>query len=62
MPSYPLESAMQNSVTWYFQALDQQTNLSSIKKYVQEIGYGNQIVEGDASSYWINSSLKISKP
>ena len=55
-----LESAMQNSVTWYFQALDQQTNLSSIKKYVQEIGYGNQIVEGDASSYWINSSLKIS--
>lgn len=55
-----LESAMQNSVTWYFQALDQQTNLPSIKKYVQEIGYGNQIVEGDASSYWINSSLKIS--
>ena len=55
-----LESAMQNSVTWYFQALDQQTSLPSIKKYVQEIGYGNQIVEGDASSYWINSSLKIS--
>ena len=31
-----LESAMQNSVTWYFQALDQQASLSSIKKYVQE--------------------------
>ena len=55
-----LESAMQNSVTWYFQALDQQASLSSIKKYVQEIGYGNQLVEGDISSYWINSSLKIS--
>ena len=55
-----LESAMQNSVTWYFQALDRQTSLSSIKKYVQELGYGNQIVEGDISSYWINSSLKIS--
>lgn len=55
-----LESAMQNSVTWYFQALDRQATLSSIKKYVQEIGYGNRLVEGDVSSYWINSSLKIS--
>lgn len=55
-----LESAMQNSVTWYFQALDQQTGLSSIKKYVQEIEYGNEVIEGDISSYWINSSLKIS--
>lgn len=55
-----LESAMQNSVTWYFQALDQQTSLSSIKAYIQEIGYGNQLIEGDTSSYWINSSLKIS--
>lgn len=55
-----LESAMQNSVTWYFQALDQQASLSSIKEYVQEIGYGNRRIEGDLSSYWINSSLKIS--
>ncbi len=55
-----LESAMQNSVTWYFQALDQRASLSSIKEYVQEIGYGNRCIEGDISSYWINSSLKIS--
>lgn len=55
-----LESAMQNSVTWYFQALVQQSSLPSIKEYVKEIGYGNQLVEGDISSYWINSALKIS--
>ncbi len=55
-----LESAMQNSVTWYFQTLDQRASLSDIEKYVQEIGYGNQIVEGDIASYWLNSSLKIS--
>ncbi len=55
-----LESAMQNSVTWYFQTLDQFANLSDIEKYVQEIGYGNQIVVGDITSYWLNSSLKIS--
>lgn len=51
---------MQNSVTWYFQTLDQFANLSDIEKYVQEIGYGNQIVVGDITSYWLNSSLKIS--
>lgn len=55
-----LASAMQNSVTWYFQTLDQQASFSSIKKYIQTIGYGNQLVEGDCSSYWLNSSLKIS--
>ncbi len=55
-----LESAMKNSVTWYFQAIDQKVGLSSIKDFVHEIGYGNQIVRGDISSYWLNSSLKIS--
>ena len=55
-----LESAMQNSVNWYFQAIDRQIGLSSIKDYVQEIGYGNQSISGDTSSYWLNSSLQIS--
>lgn len=55
-----LESAMQNSVNWYFQAIDEQNGLSAIKDYVREIGYGNQVVSGSASSYWLNSSLKIS--
>ena len=55
-----LESAMRNSVTWYFQDIDQKVGLSSIKNYVHEIGYGNQIVSGETSSYWMNSSLKIS--
>lgn len=55
-----LESAMKNSVTWYFQSLDKQTGLSSIREYVKKINYGNQRIEGDVSSYWIDSPLKIS--
>lgn len=55
-----LESAMQNSVTWYFQSLDKKTGLSTIREYVLEIGYGSQRIEGSTSSYWINSPLKIS--
>lgn len=55
-----LESAMQNSVTWYFQTIDQQIGLPTIQNYIQQIGYGNQTVGNDVSSYWVDSSLKIS--
>lgn len=55
-----LESAMENSVTWYFQTIDQQVNLPKIRDYIQQIGYGNQKIEGNVFSYWANSSLKIS--
>ncbi len=55
-----LKPAMQNSVTWYFQELDKKAGLSSIRKFIQKTGYGNQDVTGDASSYWMDSSLKIS--
>ncbi len=55
-----LASAMQNSVTWYFQTLDQQTGWSLIQQYIQKIGYGNRRMEGDLSSYWMDSTLKIS--
>ncbi len=55
-----LESAMQHSVNWYFQAIDTRLGISAIKDYVREIGYGNQQVNGDTASYWLTSSLKIS--
>lgn len=55
-----LESAMANSVNWYFQALDRQTDMGSVREFIRKIGYGNQLVTGDLSSYWLDSSLKIS--
>lgn len=55
-----LESAMNNSVNWYFQALDQQMGLESARSFIREIGYGNQAAGNDVSSYWLDSSLKIS--
>lgn len=55
-----LESAMQHSVNWYFQAIDARLGLSAIQDYVRKIGYGNQQVNGDTATYWLNSSLKIS--
>ncbi len=55
-----LESAMRNSVTWYFQAIDRQSDLSAVHDYIRQIGYGNQTINEDLSSYWTDSSLKIS--
>lgn len=55
-----LQSAMSNSVNWYFQALDQQLGVSALNSYIQRIGYGNEMISGDLSSYWLESSLKIS--
>lgn len=55
-----LESAMRSSVNWYFQSIDEQLGSSSVQKYLHEIGYGNEDLGSDLSSYWMESSLKIS--
>lgn len=55
-----LNTAMQDSVNWYFQSLDQKTGMKDLKKYVQYIGYGNADLSGGLSRSWMESSLKIS--
>lgn len=55
-----LNSAMQNSVNWYFQSIDSQIGLDSVKKYLHKIGYGNQTAGTDTDLYWTDDSLKIS--
>ena len=55
-----LQSAMNSSVNWYFQTVDEQLGSSSVYNYIQEIGYGNENMNGDFSTYWMESSLKIS--
>lgn len=55
-----LDTAMKFSVNWYFQSIDIQLGASTVKDYVQKIGYGNWNTKADLSSYWMESSLKIS--
>lgn len=55
-----LQSAMTSSVNWYFQTIDEQLKASDVYSYIQEIGYGNENISGDFSTYWLDSSLKIS--
>lgn len=55
-----LSTAMEDSVTWYFQALDKRTELDTIQGYLNKIDYGNQDVSYGIEQYWLESSLKIS--
>lgn len=55
-----LTSALQNSVNWYFQTLDQQAGLTALKHFYTELDYGNHNLSGGISDFWRESSLKIS--
>ena len=55
-----LYSAMQFSVNWYFQNIDEQLGTSALRNYVKKIGYGNENINSNLSSYWMQSTLKIS--
>ena len=55
-----LHSAMSASVNWYFQAVDEQLGSATLQNYMQKIGYGNRNMNSAFSTYWLESSLKIS--
>ena len=55
-----LYSAMGASVNWYFQNMAEQMGRSAVKRYIHQIGYGNEEIHFDFSTCWLQSSLKIS--
>lgn len=67
--NYPFETwnadqnlclAMDSSVNWYFQKIDEELGATAIQNDLREIDYGNEDMSGDFSTYWMESSLKIS--
>lgn len=55
-----LQSAMANSVNWYFQNIDRKTGYQKLQDFFDEIAYGNKDLTGDISNYWLESTLLIS--
>lgn len=55
-----LSSAMRDSVNWYFQELDKRAGNDALKEFCATLGYGNQDFSNGSSSFWLDSSLKIS--
>lgn len=57
---HTLSSAMKNSVNWYFNRLDGQSGLEKLQHSLNSIHYGNEDLSGGLSTYWAESTLKIS--
>ena len=55
-----LNSAMANSVNWYFQSLDARSGKSTMQDYFDLLDYGNRNLSAPLDSYWLESTLKIS--
>lgn len=55
-----LMSAMQNSVSWYFQDIDAQVGMQKLRLLYDQLSYGNHDLSGGIENYWMESSLKIS--
>lgn len=55
-----LMSAMQNSVSWYFQDTDAQVGMKELNSYYTQLSYGNHDLSGGIGDYWMESSLRIS--
>ena len=55
-----LNSAMTNSVNWYFMNLDHRRGWDSTRQVLTSLSYGNMDFSGGPSCFWLESSLKIS--
>lgn len=58
--NHTLQSAMKDSVNWYFQTLDAKLGSSKLQRFFNDISYGNKNLTGGLSTYWLESSLLIS--
>lgn len=55
-----LQSAIKNSVNWYFQNIDRQCGIHCVKSFFRKLDYGNQQFSNNIDFYWSDFSLKIS--
>jgi bla regulator protein BlaR1 len=55
-----LQSAITNSVVWYFQRVARSVGPQRMQKYLDSVGYGNKDISGGIDRFWLGSSLTIS--
>lgn len=57
---HTLASATRESAVWYFQELAARIGQERMDEYLGKIGYGNQDTSGGLTTFWLQSSLRIS--
>lgn len=55
-----LQSAISNSVVWYFQRVARSIGPQRMQKFVDLVGYGNRDISGGIDKFWLGNSLTIS--
>lgn len=55
-----LQTAMRDSVVWYFQDVARRIGAERMDKYLKENQYGNMDMSGGLTTFWLDSTLKIS--
>lgn len=55
-----LRSAVSDSVIWYFQRVATDIGRDREEHYLQKVGYGNQKVGPDVTTFWLDGSLAVS--
>lgn len=57
---HDLQSAIANSVVWYYQELARRVGDKRMKEWVEKVGYGNMDISGGIDRFWLGSTLEIS--
>ncbi len=56
---HTLETAVSDSVVWYFQTLAKQVVEDNYHEYLKKFDYGNQDISSGLTNFWLSKSLKI---
>ncbi|MCI8806116.1 MAG: class D beta-lactamase [Clostridiales bacterium] len=55
-----INSAMKNSVNWYFRNIDKSMGYNNIKSFLSKMSYGNKNIGFNKENYWLDGTLEIS--
>lgn len=56
---HTLQSAVTNSVVWYFKEVAAEVGEKRMKQYLKNCRYGNEDISSGLTNFWLNKSLKI---
>ncbi len=57
---HTLESAVKNSVVWYFQEVAKRVGQDRMRRYVNQFNYGNRDLSGGIDRFWLTGGLRTS--
>lgn len=57
---HTLETALKNSVVWFYQELARRVGAERMQTYVDRFDYGNRDISGGIDQFWLTGNLRIS--